>query len=209
MHHIQQSEQYDVVTLLTTVTSGYDRISMHGVRRSLLRVQAESIGIPLEEVFITQGANNAEYERQMGIAFDSHRQAGIQKVLFGDIFLADLKAYREQQLQKHQLQCLFPLWHRETTELANEFIEQGFRAYISVIDPRKLPESFAGRSFDKQFLIDCPEDVDPCGENGEFHSFVYDGPIFQHPIAVETGETILRDSFFFCDLLQVDSHTVT
>ncbi|VAX41153.1 COG2102: Predicted ATPases of PP-loop superfamily [hydrothermal vent metagenome] len=200
LYRIQQENRYHVVALLTTVTHDYDRISMHGVRRSLLHQQAESLGIPLDEVFITKGANNNEYENRMGEAFQKHHQAGIQKVVFGDIFLEDLKEYRERQLEKHDLQCLFPLWKQETLGLAQEFIAVGFRAVTCCIDPRKLSESFAGKVIDEKFLSDLPADVDPCGENGEFHSFVFDGPIFQKAIQIQVGKTVLRDSFFFCDL---------
>ncbi len=200
LYRLQQEDQYHVATLLTTVTADYDRISMHGVRRSLLHQQAESIGIPLEEVVITKGADNQEYEKQMGLAFKKHRQAGIQKVIFGDIFLEDLKEYRERQLKEHDLECVFPLWKQETTGLIREFIDVGFRAVTCCIDPQRIPESFAGQVIDDQFVKELPADVDPCGENGEFHSFVFDGPIFQISIPIQIGKTVLRDSFLFCDL---------
>lgn len=203
LYELQRQSQYNVVALLTTVTDNYDRISMHGVRRSLLHQQAESIGIPLEEVSISPGANNAEYEAKMGAAFSRYRKQGIRKVAFGDIFLENLKQYREDRLGQLDLECLFPIWKRETGELVETFIDLGFQAITSCIDPRHLDESFVGRTIDADFVAALPESVDPCGENGEFHSFVCDGPIFEFPIPVKTGEIVCRDSFLFCDLLSV------
>ena len=203
LYELKQKPQFDVIALITTVTEGYDRISMHGVRRSLLHQQAASLGIPLEEVSISPHASNKEYEANMGVAFVKYREQGIRKVAFGDIFLEDLKEYREDRLGELQLECLFPIWKRETRELVETFIGLKFRAFTSCVDPKKLDKTFAGRLIDAEFIASLPEGVDPCGENGEFHSFVFDGPIFEYPIPVTIGEIVLRDSFLFCDLVSV------
>ena len=201
LYELQRAAQFDVVALITTVTESYDRISMHGVRRTLLHQQAASLGIPLEEVSISPQASNEEYEANMGTAFVKYREQGIRKVAFGDIFLEDLKEYREDRLGQLQLECLFPIWKRETRELVETFIDLKFRAFTSCVDPKVLDKTFAGRLIDAEFIASLPEGVDPCGENGEFHSFVFDGPILKFPIPVTTGEIVSRDSFLFCDLV--------
>ena len=201
LYELKRQPQFDVVALITTVTENYDRISMHGVRRTLLHQQAASLGIPLEEVSISPQASNEEYEANMGTTFIKYREQGIRKVAFGDIFLEDLKEYRENQLGQLQLECLFPIWKRETRELVETFIDLKFRAFTSCVDPNVLDKTFAGRLIDAEFVASLPEGVDPCGENGEFHSFVFDGPIFKFPIPVTTGEIVSRDSFLFCDLV--------
>lgn len=175
--------------LITTVTDTYDRISMHGVRRELLARQAGALGIPLVEVVIPPGCVNDVYEARMAEAF-----------AFGDLFLEDVRAYREERLAAGGKRGLFPLWGRDTRELAREFIAAGFEAIIVCLDPRALDRSFAGRPYDEQLLAELPASVDPCGENGEFHTFVHAGPIFAEPIACETGEIVERDGFVFCDL---------
>ncbi len=187
--------------LLTTVTEGFERISMHGVRRELLRRQAESIGLPLQEVRIPPQCVNPIYEARMVTAMRDALKQGIRRVAFGDIFLEDLRAYREKNLAKIGMEAIFPIWKRDTRELAQSFIELGFCARTVCVDPRILDMSFAGRELDEQFFRDLPALADPCGENGEFHTFVYDGPIFQKPIKCKTGEIVERDSFVFCDLL--------
>lgn len=204
LYELRRQQKYDVVALLTTVTAGYDRISMHGVRRQLLREQAEAVGVPLEEIVIRPGADNAEYEAAMGTALAAWRDRGVTRAAFGDLYLEDVRAYRERLLAGLRMECVFPLWGRNTTDLAREFVALGFRAMICCVDPRALAEPFAGRMLDEQFLADLPAGVDPCGENGEFHSFVTDGPIFERPVACAPGERVLRDSFFFCDLLPVE-----
>jgi uncharacterized protein (TIGR00290 family) len=201
LDELQRSAQYEVAALLTTVTAGYDRISMHGIRRDLLHQQAEALGLPLREVFIAPKAANVEYEAKMGEAFQSLHDEGIRHVAFGDIFLEDLKRYREQLLARFDLECVFPLWQRDTRELIETFITRGFRAVTCCVDPRVLDESFVGRELDESFLRGLPPGVDPCGENGEFHSFVFDGPNFAHPVPFTRGEAVRRDSFLFCDLL--------
>jgi len=201
LHALRHDPIFEVVALLTTVTEGYDRISMHGVRRELLQRQAVSIGLPLEEVSIPPQCVNAVYESRMAGALLRFEQSGVQHFAFGDIFLRDLRAYREEKLARIGATALFPLWDIDTRELALRFIRDGFRAVTVCIDPQKLGNSFAGRELDARFFADLPPGVDPCGENGEFHTFVFDGPIFRAPIAVRTGEIVERDSFVFCDLL--------
>jgi uncharacterized protein (TIGR00290 family) len=198
---LSRQPEHQVVALLTTVTAGYDRISMHGVRRSLLSRQTDSIGLPLREVEIPAKASNEIYEANMAVAFGEYQSQGIRKVAFGDIFLEDLREYRQRQLAACGLECLFPIWQRDTSELVEEFISSGFRGVTACVDPRRLDESFVGREIDRDFVAALPSDVDPCGENGEFHSFVYDGPMFDHEITFSRGEVVQRDSFLFCDLL--------
>lgn len=201
LYELQQSPEYEVVALLTTVTREFDRISMHGVRRDLLHRQGELIGLPVDEVWINPGASNAEYEEQMGRQLHSYVQRGIRHVAFGDIFLEDLRRYREQNLLQVGLQALFPIWRRDTRELVNTFLERGFRSITCCIDGRVLPDEFAGRVIDHQFVSELPAGADPCGENGEYHSFTFAGPLFRHEIAVQPGERVRRDSFLYCDLI--------
>lgn len=195
-----------VAALLTTVTREYDRISMHGVRRALLAKQARSLGQKLEEVFISPGASNEEYELQIEAMLSGYKEAGVTSVVFGDIFLEDLRKYREDRLHTLGMTALFPIWKTGTRDLARRFIETGFKAVTTCVDTRVLGGEFVGREIDLQFLADLPPSVDPCGENGEYHSFVYDGPIFQEPMKVRTGERVLRDErFLFCDLVEGSS----
>lgn len=202
LYELQRSEQYTIVALLTTVTSGYDRISMHGVRRSLLAAQADALRLPLIEVTIPPQASNEIYEARMGEAFDEIRRQGIRKVAFGDIFLEDLRHYRERLLARHSLEVVFPIWHRDTRELVETFLALGFRAVTCCIDGRILDSSFAGRELDGGFLQRLPAAADPCGENGEFHTFVFDGPILNGRIGIRVGEIVARDErFYYCDLL--------
>jgi len=187
--------------LITTVTDAYDRISMHGVRRELLGLQARALGIPLVEVLIPPGCTDAIYEARLAQAFAAAPLAELAVVAFGDLFLEDVRAYREQRLAATGRSGLFPLWGRDTGELAWEFIAAGFQATIVCLDPRALDRSFAGRAFDERLLADLPAGVDPCGENGEFHTFVHAGPIFATPIACRPGDIVTRDGFVFCDML--------
>ena len=198
---IQRRGEYRVEQLITTVTDAYDRVSMHGVRRGLLRRQTESLDLPLVEVAVPPEPSNAAYEQEMAKAFCGVRDKGIRRVAFGDVFLEDLRNYRERQLSSSGLTCLFPLWKKPTRSLARTFIKEGFRAITVCVDSRVLDESFAGRLFDEEFLCALPGKIDPCGENGEFHTFVFDGPIFSRPIEFTCGETVKRDGFLFCDLL--------
>ena len=201
LHALLRDPQFEVVSLLTTVTEGYERISMHGVRNELLRRQAASIGLPVEEVRIPPQCVNPVYEARMAEAVLRFRDRGVLHFGFGDIFLEDLRSYREQKLMLANMTALFPIWKIDTRELAARFVRDGFRAIAACIDPKKLDKSFAGRELDASFFHDLPEGVDPCGENGEFHTFVFDGPIFRAPIPVQVGQVIERDSFIFCDLL--------
>jgi uncharacterized protein (TIGR00290 family) len=201
LHVLVRNPHYEVVSLLTTVTEGYERISMHGVRNELLHRQAESIGFPVEEVRIPQQCPNAVYEARMAEAVLRFREQGVLHFGFGDIFLEDLRVYREQKLMRANMTAIFPIWKIDTRELARRFVEDGFRAFTACIDPKKLDKSFAGRELDASFFRDLPPGVDPCGENGEFHTFVFAGPIFRSPIPVQVGQVVERDSFVFCDLL--------
>jgi uncharacterized protein (TIGR00290 family) len=189
------------VALITTVTDRYQRISMHAVRRQLLAQQARATGLPLVEVLIPTPCPNEVYEQRTDEALRSPPLREVPTIAYGDLFLADIRAYRERRLEAVGRHGLFPLWHRDTTALAHEFIDADFRALIVCVDPAKLDPSFAGRRFDEQLLADLPAGVDPCGENGEFHTFVHAGPIFTEPIACETGEVVERDGFVFCDVL--------
>ena len=201
LHALQAAGECAIAALLTTITEEYDRISMHGVRRALLERQAESLGLPLHAVLIPSQCINAIYEERMKEALAKHFTRGIRRVAFGDIFLEDLRVYREKNLAQIGMQALFPIWKRDTRELAREFTRLGFRAITVCVDPRVLDASFAGRELDANFFAELPPGVDPCGENGEFHTFVFDGPVFKMPIAFHTGEKVVRDGFCFCDLL--------
>lgn len=201
LHTLLQQKDVCVVSLLTTVTEGYDRISIHGVRRELLVEQAESIGLPLHEVRIPPKCGNPLYETRMEEAMRHFYKQGVRKVAFGDIFLEDLRAYREGNLGRVGMSAIFPIWKRDSHELINHFHKHHFRSIAVCIDSKVLAPSFAGRELDESFFQDLPPNVDPCGENGEFHTFVFDGPIFKHGISVQTGEIVHRDSFVFCDLL--------
>jgi uncharacterized protein (TIGR00290 family) len=200
---VLRDPEYEVVGLLTTVTEGFERISMHGVRRELLLAQAEALGLSLEEVRIPPQCPNTTYETRLGEAAVRLRNQGVRHVAFGDIFLRDLRAYREENLARLDMAAIFPLWDVDTCELAARFLREGFRAVTVCIDPKKLDRSFAGRELNAAFFRDLPRGVDPCGENGEFHTFVFGGPIFRSVINCRTGETLERDGFVFCDVLPV------
>jgi uncharacterized protein (TIGR00290 family) len=202
LYELQKAGNYEICALLTTVTKDYDRISMHGVRRVLLEQQADSLGYRLDQVFISKSSSNEEYETKMREVLEKYLKAGISTVVFGDIFLEDLRKYREENLSKIGMKAVFPIWKRNTTELAHTFIDSGFKAVITCIDSQVLDKGFVGRRYDEQFLSELPSNLDPCGENGEFHSFVYDGPIFRESLLFEPGDVVLRDNrFYFCDLI--------
>jgi len=204
-YRLRQDPQWQVKALLTTVTEDYDRVSMHGVRRSLLEAQAASLGLPLEIVVIPKDASNETYEDRMGQTLRRCKEEGVRGVAFGDIFLEDLRRYREERLARENLLALFPLWKHPTSGLAAELIQAGFRAVTTCVDTQVLGSEFVGREFDAEFLNGLPPSIDPCGENGEFHTFVYDGPIFTRKIGITLGEKVLReDRFHFCDLLPGD-----
>ncbi len=191
----------EVRALLTTVTDEYDRISMHGVRCSLLEQQAEALGLPLEKIGIPPHCSNELYEQKMEAAMLKHKAAGVRRMAFGDLFLEDIRAYRDKNLAKVGMEAIYPVWGKNTTALAREFIRDGFKTILVCIDPKQINPSFCGRDFDEALLNDLPATCDPCGENGEFHTFVYDGPIFKKPVGVSKGEIVERDGFWFCDLL--------
>ena len=208
LHENMKSGSYEVVALLTTVTRDFDRVSMHGVRRTLLEMQGEAIGLPIEEVRIGRNASNEEYDSQMKAVLEKHKLTGVRDVLFGDLFLQEIRRYREERLAGIGMNAVFPIWKRETGALAHLFVDEGFRAIVCCIDPRFLDKEFCGMEFDGAFLSRLPPRVDPCGENGEFHTFVYDGPIFEDAIEVKVGEVILRDGFYFADILPLDSNSL-
>jgi uncharacterized protein (TIGR00290 family) len=202
LYEISRMKSLEVAALLTTVTEGHDRISMHGVRRALLAEQARSLGFPLHEISIPQNCTNEIYEQRMKEALEIYRQEGIEAAAFGDLFLEDIRAYRVERMGRIGMRCLFPVWGRPTRTLADEFIGLGFRSVIVCVDTTVLGREFAGREYDSSFLRDLPAGVDPCGENGEFHSFVYDGPIFSKSVSFRRGEKVLRENrFYYCDLL--------
>ena len=205
LREILHDARYRVAALLTTVTGEYDRISMHGVRRTLLERQAASLGLPLEQVVISPGATNDEYEGKMAatLAALRDRVPGLDTVVFGDLFLADIRAYRERMLARIGMRALFPLWLRDTRALAHDFVRLGYRAVLVCVDARQLAAEFSGREFDAELLRDLPPRVDPCGENGEFHTFVYAGPEFRQAVRHERGAVVLRDRrFVYCDLVE-------
>jgi uncharacterized protein (TIGR00290 family) len=187
--------------LLTTVTEDYGRVSMHGVRRELVAAQAVAASVPLVEVGIPAECPNEVYEARMSQALSSPSLDAVGTMAFADLFLEDIRAYREERLAQVGRRALFPIWGRDTAQLARDFIATGFEAVLVCVDPAQLDASFAGRAYDLELLADLPGGVDPCGENGEFHTFVHAGPIFSRPIEIELGERMIRDGFAFCDLL--------
>jgi len=204
LHALKTSGACEVLALLTTVTEQYDRVSMHGVRTILLERQAQSLGLPVEKVYLGADASNEEYETRMRDKLAQYQARGVSSVAFGDLFLEDVRRYREENLSRVGMKGLFPLWGRDTSELAHSFIGLGFKAVVTCVDSSLLDGAFVGREFDDRFLAELPPAVDPCGENGEFHTFVYDGPLFQSEIAHKRGDIVLRDDrFFYCDLTLV------
>lgn len=201
LHLLRQDLSLEVVALVTTLNEEFDRVAMHAVRHELLELQAESVGVPLWTVPLPWPCSNEQYEGRMRDLCTRALDAGVEAIAFGDLFLADIRAYREKQLAGTSLQPLFPVWQIPTADLARTMIASGLRAKITCVDPKVLPKEFAGRDFDSQFLADLPPGIDPCGENGEFHSFVYDGPEFRQAVDVSPGEIVERDGFVFADLL--------
>jgi uncharacterized protein (TIGR00290 family) len=201
LHILKTREDVEVVGLLTTLNEGVDRVAVHAVRRVLAEAQARAADLPLTTVMLPYPCPNEVYESGLTAALVEARRKGIRGVAFGDLFLADIRRYREGHLQGTGLSLYFPLWGRPTPVLAREMIAGGLRARLTCVDPRVLPASFAGREFDLQLLEALPPGVDPCGENGEFHTFAFDGPMFRHPVPVDLGEVVSRDGFVFADLL--------
>lgn len=203
LHALQHDPSYDVVALLTTVTLGYDRISIHGVRRTLLHDQAERVGLPVHEAELQPASSNDAYEATFLAALRDVRKQhpGVQHIAFGDLFLEDVRAYRERLLGSTDWKPLFPIWGEDTAALARRFVADGFEARLVCVDTTQLDGAFAGRAFDDALLRDLPASIDPCGERGEFHTFVADGPMFDTPIAYRCGQRVLREGrFMYCDL---------
>ena len=201
LYEVQQSQEYQVAALLTTITEDYDRISIHGVRRELLQKQVAALGLSLQQILITKGASNEEYERKFIDACAGYVDKGIDSIIFGDLFLEDIKKYRDEFLARHNLRGIYPVWLSNTTSFINKFIALGFKAIITCVDAKVLDPAFAGRTIDEAFVSSLPPHVDPCGETGEFHTFVFDGPNFKHPVTFSKGEIVERDGYWFCDLL--------
>ena len=201
LHLLRQQGEYEIAGLLTTLNAAFDRVAMHSTRRALLEQQAEAAGLLLITVPLPWPCSNAEYEQIMAASCRTAVEQGITAIAFGDLFLEDIRAYRERQLQGTGLKPVFPLWQIPTPRLAEDMIAGGLRARLVCVDPRKLSPSFAGRDFDRQLLADLPAGVDPCGENGEFHTCVYAGPMFRKEIPIECRERLERDGFWFCDVL--------
>lgn len=201
LYQLQQQPDIELVGLVTTLNEAFNRVAMHGIRVELLRMQAEAAGLPLWEVPLPWPCSNADYE--MRALIERARAERIDCIAFGDLWLADVRAYREKQMAGNGIEPIFPLWSAEhdTPRIAREMVNAGVRATISCMDPRKLPATFAGRTFDAGLLADLPEGLDPCGERGEFHTFCHTGPMFRHSIPIKVGETVERDGFVFTDLL--------
>jgi uncharacterized protein (TIGR00290 family) len=206
LHVLRGRPDVEVVGLLTTVNEAYDRVAMHAVRTSLLEAQAEAAGLPLTTVTIPSPCPNDVYEAAMAEALSEARLRGVEAVAFGDLFLEDIRRYRESRMEGTGLVPLFPLWQRPTRALADEMLAGGLKAFLTCVDPRACPPAFAGRAFDRALLDELPASVDRCGENGEFHTFAWDGPMFRHPVAVRGGEVVERDGFVFADLLPAEAH---
>jgi len=211
LYEVLHADNLDVKFLLTSVNSHWQRISMHGVRRELLHKQAEAIGIELLEILMPEMPSMETYEEELNKALDHLIEHGVTHSIFGDIFLEDLRAYRETQLARKNLTAVFPLWRAPTFDLMHRFLTSGFKAIVVCVDAKKLDKSFCGRLVDESFVNDLPSDVDPCGENGEFHTFVYHAPFFKNPVSFDIGETVFRQypihetdvssEFYFCDLI--------
>ena len=202
LHVLRAAGEVEVVGLLTTLNEAFGRVAMHAVRRELLEAQAEAAGLPLLQVPIPWPCSNEQYEAAMTRALAEAREwLRPTHVAFGDLFLEEIRAYREAKMAGTGLELLFPLWGRPTDVLAREMVAGGLRAVLTCVDPRRLPQRFAGRTFDAEFLADLPPDVDPCGENGEFHTFAYAGPMFRAPLSLTPGEVVERDGFCFADVL--------
>ena len=201
LHILRQQKDIEVVGLFCTFNRKYDRGAMHAVRTELIRLQAENTGLPLELIPIPDPCSDSEYRTIMEDFIGQVKALGINGIAFGDLYLEDIRRYREQSLAGTGIKPLFPLWEIPTAQLSRDMVAGGLRAVITCVDPRHLPADFAGRQYDSTFLEQLPEGVDPCGENGEFHSFAYDGPMFTKKVGVRVGETVTRDGFVFTDIL--------
>lgn len=201
LHRARLLDEFEIVGALTTITETFDRVSMHGVRREILEAQLAAAKLPLHPVTIPFPCPNEIYEQRMGEAMQAARGQGITKIVFGDLFLEDIRAYREEKLRGSGIEPVFPLWRIPTDELAREMIAGGLQARVVTLDPKKLPRDLAGRNFDEDLLAALPEGVDPCAENGEFHTCVTGGPMFGKDLDVKVGEVVERDGFVFADLM--------
>jgi uncharacterized protein (TIGR00290 family) len=201
LHVLRQMLDVEVTGLFTTVNAAFDRVAMHAVRRTLLEAQAAAAGLPLHVIEIPWPCPNEAYDAALGAFVAGQTAQGIEAMAFGDLFLQDIRAYREDKLAGSGIAPLFPLWGRDTAALAHEMVAGGLEARLTCVDPRKLPASFAGRAFDEQLIADLPDGVDPCGENGEFHTCVFAGPMFSSPVPVAPGDVVERDGFVYADLL--------
>jgi uncharacterized protein (TIGR00290 family) len=206
LHLLRQQPDIEIVGLLTTINAEFNRVAMHGTRRAILEAQASAADLPLWDVPLPWPCSNEVYEQRMAKACQRAIDDDIQAIAFGDLFLRDVRTYREQQLISTGIEPLFPLWDIPTRELARAMIAGGLRAKLVCVDPRQLDPSFAGREFDTELLHDLPSTVDPCGERGEFHSCVYDGPMFSHPVELEPGEIVNRDGFIYADFKSHSEH---
>jgi uncharacterized protein (TIGR00290 family) len=205
LHVLRQRDEVEIVGLLTTVNTHFQRVAMHGTRHALLKMQVNAVGIPLWEIPLPWPCPNEAYEQAMSAACCSAVQQGISGIAFGDLFLEDVRRYREDRLRGTGLQPLFPLWGRNTHELIEEMIDAGLRARIVCVDPSKLSSEFVGRDLDRNLIGQFPAAVDPCGENGEFHTFAYAGPMFSYAIPISGGEYVTRDGFIYADVLPGES----
>jgi uncharacterized protein (TIGR00290 family) len=208
LHQLMKDDRYELRFLLSTINGNNHRLSMHGVREELIDAQAASIGIPLLKVYVYNG-NNEEYENSMKEELMKVKAMGVETIAFGDIFLEDLRAYREEQMGKIRMDCLFPIWKTDTKQLVRNFLQEGFKTITCSTHDRFLDETWCGKMIDEKFIADLPEGIDPCGENGEFHSFCFEGPIYKKNLSIITGEKVFkkieqnRNGFWFCDLLLV------
>jgi uncharacterized protein (TIGR00290 family) len=204
LYEVLHCRRYEVVALLTTVAGQYGRVSHHGVREELLDLQAAALELPLDKLYLPvmdgSPCTNDQFEELMGNCLTRYRDEGVRKVVHGDLFLADLRAYRERNLARLGMEGVFPIWHRDTTELVHDFSRLGFKAVVCCVDNR-LDGRFVGRELGPELISEFPPGIDPCGENGEYHSFVYDGPIFREPLEIDRGEIVLRDGRHYIDLL--------
>lgn len=203
LHTLRQDPDVEVVGLLTSFNQAVDRVTMHAVRRQLVEMQAAAAGLPLHAVELPWPCPNGAYEKAMAEALNALRDS-FDVIAFGDLFLGDIRAYREQNMRKLNIESVFPIWLRDTGVLAREMIASGVKAHLTCVDPKQCPAEFAGRPFDLRLLEDLPDGIDPCGENGEFHTFVCEGPMFREPLGVRTGEIVTRDGLVFADVLPAD-----
>ncbi len=203
LHQVRTEGRVEVVGLLTTLNEENDRIAMHGVRKELLQMQLDALGLPAEMVLLPMPCDNETYRQRVGLTVEKLRERGVKQVVFGDLFLEDIRQYREEQMQGSGLDPVFPLWQRETSQLSRDMVDSGLQAVVTCVDQRVLSAEYLGRRYDHQFLDDLPHDIDPCGENGEFHTLVTAGPMFSWPIAVKIGELVTRGDFAFVDVLPV------